>query len=149
LRRRPQLSIALECLLSQEEVSVMKRVQECTHVMLCAWVLLSPWVLKLTDVQGVAAWARALVGAALLALSAPILLVPKAWEHVTTTLLGLALLVCPWLLEYSGRTGPVCSAVIAAVLIAGLGLSRLTREDLLIQWQRRGQAGFAQGRKLN
>jgi len=119
----------------------MKRVQECTHVMLGAWVLLSPWVLKLTDVQGVAAWATALVGAALLALSVSVLLVPKAWERATTTLLGLALLVSPWLLDYSGQTGPVCSAVIAGVLIAGLGLSRLRREDLFIQWRRRGQAG--------
>jgi len=119
----------------------MKRVQECTYVILGAWVLLSPWVLKLTDVQGVAAWATALVGAALLALSVSVLLVPKAWEHATTTLLGLALLVSPWLLDYSGQTGPVCSAVIAGVLIAGLGLSRLRREDLFIQWRRRGQAG--------
>jgi len=109
--------------------------------MLGAWVLLSPWVLKLAGAHGVAAWATALVGAVLLALSAPILLVPKAWEHATTTLLGLALLVSPWSLDYSGQTGPVCSAVIAGVLIAGLGLPRLTGEDILIQWRRRGQAG--------
>ena len=115
----------------------MKRIQECKYLMLGAGVLLSPWVLKLTQVRGVAAWSTALVGAAVLALSAPILLVPKAWEHAMTTLLGLALLVSPWLLDFSGHTGPVCGAVIAGALIVRLGLSRLAGEDFSIQWRRR------------
>lgn len=118
----------------------MKRIQECTYVMLGAWVLVSPWLLKLSDVRGVAAWATALVGGALLALSAPILLVPKAWEHATTALLGLPLLVFPWMLDFSNPTGPVGSAVTAAVLIVGLGLARLAGEDFSIQWRRRGPA---------
>ena len=100
----------------------MKRRQDWTHVVLGSWVLLSPWVLKLTAAQGFAAWGTSLLGAALLALAAPRLLGPKAWEEATTTLLGLTLLVSPWLLDFTGQTAPTLSAVIAGMLAVSIGV---------------------------
>jgi len=122
------------------EVSVMKRGQDCMHVVLSTWVLLCPWVLKLAGVAGAAAWGTALVGAALMLLVAPQLLAPKAWEEVTTAVLGLALVVAPWMLDFSNRTGPACSAVIAGILMVTLGGWRFAGDRLWIEWRRGRQA---------
>jgi len=118
----------------------MKRGQDCMHVVLSTWVLLCPWVLKLAGVAGAAAWGTALVGAALMLLVAPQLLAPKAWEEVTTAVLGLALVVAPWMLDFSNRTGPACSAVIAGILMVMLGGWRFAGDRLWIEWRRGRQA---------
>jgi hypothetical protein len=114
----------------------MKRQQEWMHVVLGSWVLLSPWVLKLTTAHGVAAWCTSLLGTALLALAAPRVLGPKVWEEASTALLGLALLVSPWILDFTGQTGPTVSAVIAGLLAVALGMWPWLSESGGIHWRR-------------
>ena len=124
----------------------MKRRQDWMHVVLGSWVLLSPWVLRLTAAQGFAAWGTSLLGAALLALAAPRLLGPKAWEEATTTLLGIILLVSPWILDFTGQTAPTVSAVIAGVLAVAIGMWPQVSKPGGIRWRRR-RLGSRLGRR--
>jgi hypothetical protein len=62
-------------------------------------------------------------GAALIVIAAPVVLTPKAWEDATTVLLGFALLVSAWVLDFTGtqRRHPVRSSRKRCSWVSGLG----------------------------
>lgn len=114
----------------------MMRQQDWMRVLLGTWVLFSPWVLRLSGAHGEATWDTSLLGAALVALAGPAVLVPKAWEKPTTILLGGVLLVSPWVLDVGGQTGPTSSAVIVAALVVAL-VAEVARDAAVVGRRRR------------
>jgi hypothetical protein len=98
-----------------------KRWQDWINGLLGLWIIVSPWALEHTmpsDTGGLAMWNLWTVGVAVLVIAAIALFAFQAWEEWTNAILGVWLLVSPWLLGFSTSTALVWNAVIIGTLVA-------------------------------
>jgi hypothetical protein len=100
----------------------MKRWQDWANLALGAWMILSPWALGFADASSAAAWSAWGLGAAIVVFAGIAVYMPKAWEEGINVLLGVGLLVSPWVLDFATQSTPTSNAVIVGVLVAGLAL---------------------------
>jgi hypothetical protein len=102
------------------DMTQWKHWQDPVNGLLGAWLILSPWILGLQEPR--IAMATFLVAGALLAASAVgAILLPRAWEEWFEVAVGVALMVSPWVLGFSGTTLAVQVALftgLAAVILA-------------------------------
>jgi hypothetical protein len=108
----------------------MKRWQDWVNVVLGVWMILSPWALgfaKADDVAALSAWC---LGAGILVFSGMATYMPKAWEEGINVLLGIVLLVSPWVLGFATRSEPTSNAVIVGVLVAAIAAWAMLGEQV-------------------
>jgi hypothetical protein len=116
----------------------MKRWQDWVNVVLGVWMFLSPWILGFAAAQGAAAWCAWILGAAVIVFAASAVYVPKAWEEAINIILGLCLIVAPWVLGFGAQSTATSNSVIVGVLVVAFGVWAMLR-DTTVQtwWQRR------------
>lgn len=114
-------------------ISAKKHWQDSINLILGLWVIASPWALGFTDVQ-YAAGNAVIVGIIIAVMAGWALFAFHEWEEWVNIVLGLWLLVTPWLFDFavvtlvSGTEGAAnayiatWSIVIAGVLVAGLAI---------------------------
>lgn len=78
----------------------IKHWQDPVNAALGAALALSPWVVDFSA-NIVATTNAVVIGVALIAAAIGAMLVPQAWEEWTEALLGLWMILSPWLLGYS------------------------------------------------
>ncbi|HVY82142.1 MAG TPA: SPW repeat protein [Steroidobacteraceae bacterium] len=100
----------------------MKRWQDWANLVLGAWMVVSPWALGVADTQNAAAVSAWILGVAIIVFAAIAVSIPQAWEEAINVLLGVALLVSPWALDFSAQEGPTTNAVIVGVIVGALAL---------------------------
>jgi hypothetical protein len=64
------------------------------------WLIISPYVLSYTSYTGMAAWISYLFGVAVTAVAITALFYPRMWEEWVNLVLGIGLIVSPFLLQY-------------------------------------------------
>jgi hypothetical protein len=114
----------------------LKHWQDAVNAVLGAWLVLSPWAI---GYQGdAAALGNAiLIGLALLAATLGAIFVPHAWEEWTEAVLGLWLIVSPWVLGFGELPAARLVAVLTGIVIAVLALwTLLTDKDYSASWRR-------------
>lgn len=91
------------------------------------WLFLSPWLMQYASL-GAASWNSMLFGGAIVFFATWALLAPAAWEEWTNLVLGIWLIVAPWVLGFSSQVfatwnivgvGVVVSVLSAAALLKG------------------------------
>lgn len=86
-----------------------------------AWLIVSPWILKFPTLEGMLATSAilnfALAGLATLAFAAAALASYRLWEEWADIVIGLWLVVSPWVLQFAVSPLAKWNAVIAGLII--------------------------------
>ena len=99
----------------------IKHWQDPWNLLLGIWMIASPWVLRYST-EANPMWNAVIVGA-LFALAALFALYRvMAWEEWGNVVLGLWLVISPWLLGFNGIMAAMWNAVIVGAIVAILAL---------------------------
>ncbi|MGH6894965.1 MAG: SPW repeat protein [Geminicoccaceae bacterium] len=112
------------------------RWQDWTNLILAIWLFISPWVLQFASgattvgtpaeaaaagsVVVAAAWNAWIFGVVVAAIAAAGLLGAHAWEEWTNLLIGLWLVISPWVLGFSGNAVATWNTLVVGLLIFAL-----------------------------
>jgi hypothetical protein len=105
----------------------VKHWQDPVNAVLGAWLVLSPWALGFSG-DAVAMGNFVVVGALLVAAALGAIFLPRAWEEWTESVLGLWLVVSPWLIGYSVLENAKADAILSGLVILTLALWALQDE---------------------
>jgi hypothetical protein len=112
----------------------MKHWQDAVNAVLGVWLVASPWALGFMD-QTMPMANAVIVGLALLAAALGAIFVPRAWEEWTEAVLGLWMVISPWMLGFGDMART--AAVVTGLVILALALWTLaTDEDYSAAWRR-------------
>jgi len=92
------------------------------NIVLAAWLFLSPWIVGFAGVTA-AGWTAWLTAIAIGIFAIAALTALAEWEEWINLVLGLWLLVSPWVLGISGQYGPtltLCLTGIAVSVVAAI-----------------------------
>jgi hypothetical protein len=101
--------------------------QDVVNLVLGVWLVVSPYALNYAD-QTTPAWNAHIVGIIVVAQAAAAIWAFQKWEEWVSALLGLWLIVSPWILGYSGLQNPLWNQIIVGVIVGGLALWSATNE---------------------
>ena len=93
-----------------------KRWQDWVNLILGVWLFLSPWLLRYTGTTA-AAWNAWILGVAIVVFAAIAVRMPQQWEEVINLLLGIWMVISPWVLAFTGNRSPEANAVIVGLLV--------------------------------
>ena len=97
------------------------------------WLILSPWVMgSWGEVQATAN--ASIVGFALVAVAVDAIFVPSPWEELTLGVIGVWLIVSPWVLDVSVGHGAGFAAIVTGTVIAVLALWSLFSDNDYGAW---------------
>lgn len=105
----------------------VKHWQDRVNAVLGAWLVLSPWALGFYGNTG-ALWTFLVVGVLLLATALGAIFLPQAWEEWTESVLGLCLVVSPWIVGYHGGDAAKANAILSGLVVLTLALWALQDE---------------------
>ncbi len=94
--------------------------EDWVDMVLGAWLAMSPWILGFAATDGGATRNGLIVGIAIALLSGSTFLIYNAIEEWLDLLLGVWLIVSPWVLGSSGNGSVVANFVIVGAVVAGL-----------------------------
>lgn len=95
--------------------------QDVVNLVLGAWLIVSPFALNYAD-AATPAWNAHLVGVVVVALAAAAIWAYQVWEEWINGLLGLWLIVSPWLLNFSTLSNALWNQLVVGVIVGGLAL---------------------------
>lgn len=98
-----------------------QRWEDWVNLVLGAWLFLSPWVLSYTTAQG-AAWNAYIFGIAIIVFTVWALSIPKPWEEWVNTVLGLWLIISPWVLGFTAQMAAMWNSIIVGLVVLALSL---------------------------
>jgi hypothetical protein len=93
--------------------------EDWVDMVLGAWLAMSPWILGFTD-NSPATRNALIVGIAVAVLSGSTFLIYNVIEEWIDVILGIWLIISPWVLSSSGNSSVVADFVIVGALVAGL-----------------------------
>lgn len=99
----------------------MKRWQDWGSLVLGVWLLLSPWILGFSG-TGVAMWSTFIAGVVVAVMAYMHLRGGPVWEEWVSLLLGIWLVLSPWIVGFRGDSSPTWNAVILGVLVGILAI---------------------------
>ena len=100
----------------------MRKWQDWANLVLGLWLVLSPWILGFSGTSS-ATWNAVLLGLAVGLLSLLHLQGGPLWEEWANVVLGVWLILSPWILGFSGEADATWNAVIVGLLVGLLALS--------------------------
>jgi hypothetical protein len=95
--------------------------QDAANLVLGVWLLISPYILSYTD-QAYAAWNAYAVGIIIAVIAAAAIWAYQKWEDWVSVVLGIWLIVSPWLLGFSTMAAPLWNQLVVGVLVGGFAL---------------------------
>ena len=111
----------------------IKHWQDPLNLLLGIWMIASPWVLRYSTEQN-PTWNAVILGA-LIALAALFALYRvMAWEEWGNVVLGIWLVISPWLLGFNGIMAAMWNAVIVGAIVAILALWALGTDKDIGGW---------------
>jgi hypothetical protein len=114
----------------------MKHWQDPVNALLGVWLIVSPWLLRYSA-ERTAMADGVIVGVLLIAASLGAIYTLKAWEEWSEAILGLWMIVSPWLLKFSSVHVARNNAVITGIIVLVLALwVLLSDKDLRVQHDR-------------
>ena len=97
------------------------RWQDVVNLIAGVWLIAAPWLLGFTQ-DGTAAWNAYVLGAIIAVAAAAALVAFHEWEEWVSALLGLWLIVSPWILGFTGLAAAMWNAIVVGVIVGGLAL---------------------------
>jgi len=99
-----------------------QRWQDWINVLLGAWLVLSPFF-GIGGTSDVAALNSYLAGAAVAIFAIAALTRPQMWEEYTNIVLGVWLILAPFVLGFTNQAAPMWNQIIVGILIGGAALA--------------------------
>lgn len=98
-----------------------QRWQDWVSLILGIWLFISPWVLGFTSVANAAtnAW---ILGIAVAVVAIIALSMPQLWEEWVNLILGVWLIIAPWVVGFSNMSTPTWNSVILGIIVALVNL---------------------------
>jgi hypothetical protein len=96
--------------------------QDWVTLVLGVWLFFSPWILGFYASIPGASWSFFLIGIAFVVFAAFGLRTRTAWEEWVTLILGLWMIVSPWILAFSSTIPARDDAVIVGVINAAMAI---------------------------
>ncbi len=93
--------------------------QDRIMFILGVWLLVSPFVLRYDELTGFAALNSYILGIGVAIFAAAALIKPQMWEEWINLVLGMWLIVAPYVLGFSSDMLATANHVIVGVLVAG------------------------------
>jgi hypothetical protein len=100
----------------------MRHWQDWVNLVLGLWLILSPWLLGYSSAPA-AMWNAVIIGVVVGLMSFLHLRGGPLWEEWANVVLGIWLILSPWILGFSGMTSAMWNAVIVGILVGVLALS--------------------------
>lgn len=110
-----------------------KRWQDPVNMLLGLWLFVSPWALQYA-VNEVAAWNAYVLGVAVVLFAAVAMYMPKVWEEMVNLLLGVWMIVAPFVLRFSSETTTTANAVIVGALIIAFAIWAMFNDAQFNKW---------------
>ena len=98
----------------------MKHWQDPINALFGIWLIISPWAVGFSG-DTAAKVNFVIVGILLLAVSLGAVYVPRAWEEWSEAVLGLWMIVSPWLVHFSTQHAAKTDAVTSGIIVLILG----------------------------
>lgn len=95
--------------------------QDAINFVLGAWLVLSPWLLGYMNELGAARNAYA-TGAIIAVAALAALVAFHRWEEWVNAILGVWLVVSPWIIGFSGVAYALWNQIIVGIIVAALAL---------------------------
>ncbi|HEX8987505.1 MAG TPA: SPW repeat protein [Rhodocyclaceae bacterium] len=111
----------------------MKHWQDPLNILLGLWLIASPWALGYANVPRAPADA-VIIGAVIAVLAALELFQVAAWEEWAAVVLGIWMVISPWVLKFSFSAAATANAVIFGIVIAALALWALGTDREIGGW---------------
>jgi hypothetical protein len=116
-----------------------RRWQDCFNLALGAWLCLSPAILAYSGTG--AAWNAYTIGASIVALSVSAVFMPALLKELFAALLGIWLIVSPFVLQFDAMRVVALHSVLAGILIVSFAMWAGFGDDLRYErWLRRHSA---------
>jgi hypothetical protein len=115
-----------------------KRWQDWVNLVLGLWLFVSPWALQYAG--STAAWNAYVMGAGIVVFAAVAAYVPRAWEEVINAVLGVGLVISPFVLGFAGTTVPAVHTIAIGVLVTAFAIWAMLADPAIQQRWRRGHS---------
>jgi len=113
-----------------------RRWQDWANLVLGSWIFVSPWVLDYTGTT--AAWNAYIMGAGIVVFALIAAYMPKAWEEIINTLLGIWLVASPFVLGFDAMTGIALHTVVVGILATAFAFWAMSNEKSFYKRWRSG-----------
>jgi hypothetical protein len=102
----------------------MRHWQDRVTVLLGVWILISPVVLGFAPGQPDVMWNSWFIGVVILIVTAgsAVAEVPKVWQELATLILGLWLVISPWVLSFAARAPARNCTIVAGLLVIAVSM---------------------------
>lgn len=107
--------------------------QDVVNALLGVCLILSPWALGY-DGMTMAMSNAVVIGLALIAAALGAIFVPRAWEEWTEGILGVWMLISPWMLDFAMFREAMLTAVVIGIAVAALALWTLFTDKEYSAW---------------
>jgi hypothetical protein len=114
-------------------VITARRWQDGANLVLGAWLFLSPWVLNYSSTP--AAWNAYVTGAAIVLFALIAAYMPKAWEEIINTLIGMWLVISPFVIA-PVRADVALHTVVVGILATAFAIWAMSNDQRFYKrWQ--------------
>ncbi|MGE5116326.1 MAG: SPW repeat protein [Betaproteobacteria bacterium] len=119
--------------------SVNKRWQDWINLLLGIWLFFSPWILGFYSSMPAQSWNFFAIGVAFFVFALAAVNMRSLWEEWVNLVLGIWMIISPWVLRYSGNASARDDAVIVGIVVAVLSIWALAEKHAPV-----GDAGMEQ-----
>lgn len=105
------------------------RWQDWANLVLGSWLFVSPWALDYAGTT--AAWNAHGMGAGIVVFAVMAAYIPKSWEEMINTLLGIWLVVSPFALGFSADERIALHTVVAGILATAFAVWAMSSDKRL------------------
>ena len=111
----------------------IKHWQDPVNLILGLWLVISPWALNF-QAEANPTWNAVILGVVIAAVALFALFQVKAWEEWVNLVLGIWLIISPWIIGFSGVVTAMWNAVIVGAVVALLALWALATDKDIGGW---------------
>jgi hypothetical protein len=108
--------------------TVNKRWQDWVNLILGIWLFLSPWILGFHNSMTGDSWNFWIIGVAFFVFGIAALNTRTLWEEWVNLVLGIWLIISPWVLRYSNVATARDDAVVVGIIVAVLSIWALAEK---------------------
>lgn len=107
-----------------------KRWQDWINLLLGIWLFFSPWILGFRSEMPGQSWNFYVIGAAFFVFAVAALNMRSLWEEWVNLVLGIWMIISPWVLRYSGNPSARDDAVVVGIVVAVLSIWALAEKHV-------------------
>ena len=111
-----------------------KRWQDWGNLLLGAWLFVSPWVMQYPAEMPSAMWNAHVLGAAIVIFAAFAVYMPRVWEEGINTVLGVLMIISPWVLQFASYRNVTTNAIVVGLLVAAFAVWAMVHDKTVEKW---------------